>query len=56
MLFKGLIISLYFRQVLPLNLLGIEFLMTLAVYPLFARVFIWIERHFIHLEERYEKI
>lgn len=56
MLFKGAIISVFFRQLLPLNLLGIEFLLTLAVYPLLARVYILIERRFIHLEERYEKV
>lgn len=56
LLFKGLIISLYFRHLLPLNLLIIEYLLILAIYPLFARSYIWIERNFIHLEERYEKI
>lgn len=56
LLFKGLLISLFFRQLLPLNLLLIEFLLTLSIYPLLARTYIWIERKFIHLEERYEKI
>ena len=56
MLFKGIITSLFFRQILPLNLLVIEFLLTLSIYPLLARAYIWVERRFIHLEERYEKI
>ena len=56
MLFKGMIISIFFRQLLPLNILGIEFLLTLSVYPLLARAYIWVERRFIHLEERYEKV
>ena len=56
MLFKGMIISIFFRQLLPLNILGVEFLLTLSVYPLLARAYIWVERRFIHLEERYEKV
>jgi hypothetical protein len=31
-------------------------LLTCALYPLLARIYIWVERHYIHLEERYEKV
>jgi len=56
LIFKAIIASTLYRQIIPLNLLGIEFLLIISLYPLLARVYIWIERKYIHLEERYEKI
>ncbi len=55
-IFKALIASILYRQLIPLSLLFIELLMTIAIYPLIAHVNSWIERRYIHLEERYEEI
>lgn len=55
-IFKALMVSILYRQIIPLNLWSIELLLTCALYPLLARIYIWIERRYIHLEERYEKI
>lgn len=54
--FKALIISVFYRKLIPLNYLIFEFLLSFTLYPLWARFYIWVERRFIHLEERYEKI
>jgi len=54
--FKTLILSIFYRKMIPVAPLFIELLLILAIYPLFARYYIWIERKYIHLEERYEKI
>jgi len=56
MLFKAFIVSVLYRQIIPLNRLSMEFFLTVASYPLLARAYIWIERLCIPLEERYEKI
>lgn len=55
-LFKSLTVSIFYRKLIPLNYLLFEFLLTIALYPLWARSYMWIERRFIHLEDRYEKI
>lgn len=54
--FKAVVISLFYRRLIPLNAMIFEFLLIFALYPLLARIYIWIERRYIHLEERYEKI
>lgn len=54
--FKTLIVSAFYRRFIPLNLIVLELALIIAAYPLFARIYIWIERRFIHLEVRYEKI
>lgn len=56
LLFKAIITSILYRQIIPLNLFFMEFLLTAALYPLLARIYIWTERHYIHLEDTYEKI
>jgi len=56
LIFKALIVSILYRQIIPINLWAIELLLTCALYPLLARIYIWVERRYIHLEERYEKI
>lgn len=56
LLFKGITVSIFYRRLIPLNYLLFEFLLTFALYPLWARIYMWIERRFIHLEERYEKV
>ncbi|MCM1323621.1 MAG: rod shape-determining protein MreD [Acetobacter sp.] len=55
-LFKALTVSIFYRRLIPLNYLLFEFLLTFTLYPLWARIYIWTERRYIHLEERYEKI
>lgn len=54
--FKALAVSIFYRRLIPLNYLLFEFLLTFTLYPLWARVYMWAERRYIHLEERYEKI
>ena len=54
--FKTLMTSIMYRHFIPINLAGIELLLIFALYPLLARIYIWIERRYIHLEERHEKI
>lgn len=56
LLFKATIVSGAYRHLIPFNLLAIEWLLIVASYPLFARIYIWTERRYIHLEERYEKV
>lgn len=56
LIFKALIVSILYRQFIPINLWAVELLLTGALYPLLARIYIWVERRYIHLEERYEKI
>ncbi len=56
LLSKALIVSIFYRRMIPLNYLLLEFLLTFTLYPIWARFYIWTERRFIHLEERYEKI
>lgn len=56
LLFKALAVSIFYRRLIPLNYLLFEFLLTFTLYPLWARFYIWAERRFIHLEERYEKV
>lgn len=55
-LFKAITVSIFYRRFIPLNYLLFEYLLTFTIYPLWARYYIWIERKYIHLEERYEKI
>ncbi len=55
-LFKALAVSIFYRRLIPLNSLLFEFLLTFTLYPLWARIYIWAEHRYIHLEERYEKI
>lgn len=55
-LFKASITSILYRNPIPFNLLFLEFLLVVALYPLLAWIYILIERRYIHLEERYEKI
>ena len=55
-IFKSLIVSAFYRRFIPLNLIVVELALIIAAYPLFARIYMWIERRFIHLEVRYEKI
>lgn len=54
LVFKLISISLMYHTLLPLNLIFIEFLLTIAIYPIIARFYLFIEHRFIHLEERYE--
>lgn len=55
-LFKAIAVSIFYRRLIPLNFLLFEFSLTFTLYPLWARIYIWAERRYIHLEERYEKI
>ena len=56
MLFNALIVSAFYRAFVPLNLLVFEYLLTITLYPILARFYIWVEERCIHLEEQYEKI
>lgn len=56
MLFKFLITSIFNRMWIPINAALLELLLTITLYPLLARYYIWVERRYIHLEDRYEKI
>lgn len=56
LLFKAVTVSIFYRRLIPLNYLLFEFLLAITLYPLWARFYIWTERRFIHLEERYEKV
>ncbi len=56
LVFKGTVVSIFYRKIIPLNYLLFEFLLTFALYPLWARIYMGVERRYIHLEERYEKI
>lgn len=55
-LLKAILISIFYRQLVPLTSLMMEWLLTVALFPLMARIFIWVEKQYIHLEERYEKV
>lgn len=55
-LFKALAVSVFYRRLIPLNYLLFELLLSFTLYPLWTRIYIWAERRYIHLEERYEKI
>ncbi len=55
-MFKFLITSIFNRMWIPLNAALLELLLTITIYPLLARYYIWVERRYIHLEDRYEKI
>ncbi len=54
--FKFLITSIFNRMWIPLNATTLELMLTITLYPLLASCYIWIERRYIHLEDRYEKI
>lgn len=56
MIFKSAIVSALYRRIIPINPLLFELSLTIALYPICARFYIWSERRFIHLEERYEKV
>lgn len=56
LLFKAVAVSIFYRTVIPANFLLFEFLLTITLYPLLIRFYMWAELRFIHLEERYEKI
>jgi len=56
MLSKALIVSISYRHIISLKFLSMEFFLTLATYPLLARIYSWVEKRCIPLEERYEKI
>lgn len=56
LIFKAILTSIFYRQLIPLTALMMEWLLTIALFPLMARIFIWVEKQYIHLEERYEKI
>ena len=55
-IFKTILICTFYRQIIPLHFLAFEFFLNIMIYPLTIRLFAKIERRFIHLEERYEKI
>ena len=55
-LLKATLISIFYRQFVPLTSLTMEWLLTVALFPLMVRIFIWVEKQYIHLEERYEKV
>lgn len=54
--FKFLITSIFNRMWIPINAATLELMLTITLYPLLASCYIWIERRYIHLEDRYEKI
>ena len=56
LIFKAILISVFYRKLIPLNFLFIEFALTVALYPIITPFYVWVERRFIHLEDRYEKI
>lgn len=56
MILKAVLISIFYRQLIPLTSLMMEWLLTVALFPLMTRIFIWVEKQYIHLEERYEKV
>lgn len=54
LMFKSIVVSLSHRTIIPVNYLIFEFMLTFAMYPICSRFYSWIERRYIHLEERYE--
>lgn len=56
LIFKAILLSIFYRKLIPLNFVFVEFAITIALYPIITYFYVWIERRFIHLEDRYEKI
>jgi rod shape-determining protein MreD len=56
LIFKAILLSIFYRKLIPLNFVFVEFFITIALYPIITYFYVWIERRFIHLEDRYEKI
>jgi rod shape-determining protein MreD len=56
LIFKGVLLSVFYRKLIPINFLFIEFVLTLALYPIITPFYVWVERRYIHLEDSYEKI
>lgn len=54
LLFKLISISLMHQSLVPLNFVFFEYVLTIGLYPIIARFYLFIEHKFIHLEERYE--
>ncbi len=54
--FKALLVSVFYRTMIPFNFLLFEYLLTVTAYPLLVRFYTWVERRYIHLEECYEKV
>lgn len=56
LIFKAILISAFYRKLIPLNFLLLEVALTIALYPIISPFYVWIERRYIHLEDNYEKI
>jgi len=54
LIFKSIIVSIFYRKLIPFNFLFIEYILTSSLYPIIVRFYLFIEKRFIHLEERYE--
>ena len=54
LIFKTIIVSFSYHTLRPLNYLALEFMLTFAIYPVCSRFYSWVEKKYIHLEERYE--
>lgn len=54
LIFKSILVSISYHTLIPLNYLAFEFMLTFALYPICSRFYSWIEKKYIHLEERYE--
>ena len=55
LIFKAILLSVFYRKLIPLNTLFIEFALTVALYPIITPFYVWVEKRYIHLEDRYEK-
>ena len=53
-LFKAFMVLAFFKSTIPLSKFILELFLTICLYPLIIRFFIFIEKRYIHLEERYE--
>ena len=53
-IFKSIIVSISYKNIVPFHLMFYEFILTTALYPIICRFYLFIETRYIHLEERYE--
>ena len=54
LLFKAIIVSIFYQSIIPFNFLFFEYILTISLYPIVGRFYLYIEHRYIHLEERYE--
>lgn len=53
-IFKAFMVMAFFKSTIPFNTFLLELFLTICIYPLIIRFYIYVEKKYIHLEERYE--